>query len=278
MSAYRKFDVSAFLDGLGDEKIDVGKSAISANFAKGAQSGNVSSDLKLATPCYSVANFDPEGGGYRKFDPETASLGLGSDDESLVFAPTSNSVDYTAPDDREERAAIVEFDSRPSVDTSDDEIRESVPSRNPVAPVSPEALAQDWADAFGVPLEWTRGYSRICRALPPACIPAATWDKLIVGIAVILEQWGRKAHALGWSDLDLFGAHARAPTKRLDQAGLVWFIDDTTQLLALTATLARFRKPGGAVQSFQKPGTPEPGTVPVWELASMKTSKERKRT
>ena len=259
MSAYRKFDVSAFLDGVGDEKIDVGKSAISANSANGAQSGNVSSDLKLATPCYSVANFDSEGGGYRKFDPETASLGLGSDDESLVFAPTSNSVDDTAPDDREERAAIVEFDSRPSVDTSDDEIRESVPSRNPVAPVSPEALAQDWADAFGVPLEWTRGYSRICRAC-------------------IIERWGHQAIGLGWSELDLFGAHARAPTKRLDQAGLVWFIDDTTQLLALTATLARFRKPGGAVQSFQKPGTPEPGTVPVWELASMKTSKERKRT
>ncbi len=272
MSAYRKFDVSAFLDGLGDEKIDVGKSAISANFAKGAQSGNVSSDLRLASPCYSVANFDPEGGGYRKFDPETASLGLGSDDESLVFAPTSNSVDDTAPDDREERAAIVEFDSRPSVDTSDDEIRESVPSRNPVAPVSPEALAQDWADAFGVPLEWTRGYSRICRALPPACIPAATWDKLIVGMAVILEQWVRKAHSLGWSDLDLFGANHGSPTKRIDQQGLTWYVEHDTDLVAMTDKVVQFYTPSGAKQSFTRPAVREPGAVPIWSLCQNRLS------
>jgi hypothetical protein len=102
--------------------------------------------------------------------------------------------------------------------------------------------------------------------LARSCLPARRWSRLRVGVAVVFERWARQAIALGWGDLDLFGCFPRSPVKRLDHQGLCWFLGHDTELIALTASTARFRTPTGAIQSVTRKPIREPGGVPLWAL------------
>jgi hypothetical protein len=139
-----------------------------------------------------------------------------------------------------------------------------------IAAPTPEEIAADWSQAFGVPVEWAEGYQAMA-GNNPGSIPARRWSGLMVAVAVIFERWARQAIALGWDELDLIGAHPRYPVQRIDHQGLCWFIGHDTELLALTDPAARFRKPSGAVQSVSRKPIKEPGDARIWDLCKSRS-------
>jgi hypothetical protein len=131
-------------------------------------------------------------------------------------------------DDREVRAAIVEYDA-------------------------------------GVPRAWTEGYARLHPDRPPADVPPKRWQALIDDIGRFLDSWADKAVLLGWGPHDLFGCDRDRPFARIDQAGLLWLLNGN-KLIALTENTAIIETPTGARQTYRrKPG--EPDRVLAWELA-----------
>jgi hypothetical protein len=110
--------------------------------------------------------------------------------------------------------------------------------------------------------EWTAGVARLRTMVPPRVRPDR-WRQTIVDAGRFLDQWGAQAAALGWSTLDVFGAHPRHPIERLDCAGLVILLHGD-ELAALTADTARIRTSSGALLTYYR--RPRRGAVPLWEL------------
>ena len=89
------------------------------------------------------------------------------------------------------------------------------------------------------------------------------WRQAIIDAARLLDQWGAQAISLGWSTLDVFGAHPTHPVERLDCAGLVILLHGD-ELAMLTADSACIRTRPGALLTYYR--RPHPGAVPLWEL------------
>ncbi len=94
------------------------------------------------------------------------------------------------------------------------------------------------------------------------------WPDLVNAVGQFLHRWGRQASELGWDPIDLFGASPRAPLARVDQQGLLFFLQDGCEIVAMTENTATIRRPRGAVQTFRRPSKSaiEPRTAPIWEL------------
>jgi hypothetical protein len=97
----------------------------------------------------------------------------------------------------------------------------------------------------------------------PGMVRPDRWRQAIIDAGRFLDQWGAQAAALGWSTLNVFGAHPTHPVERVDCAGLVWSLRDD-ELLAITADTARIRRQSGAILTYYR--RPGPGTVPLWAL------------
>ena len=78
-----------------------------------------------------------------------------------------------------------------------------------------------------------------------------------------VDCWGTLAVALGWSTLDVFGAHPTHPVERLDYAGVVLLLHGD-ELVALTADTARILTGSGTLLTYYR--RPRSGAVPFWEL------------
>ena len=94
----------------------------------------------------------------------------------------------------------------------------------------------------------------------PAKVRPDRWRQAMTDAGRFLDQWGAHAAALGWTTLDVFGAHPTHPIERLDCAGLILLLRGD-ELLAMTSETARIRT---AVMTFYR--RPQPGAVPLWEL------------
>ena len=79
-----------------------------------------------------------------------------------------------------------------------------------------------------------------------------------------LATWAIQAHELGWTVLDLFGAHKIAPEARWDCAGLVVLIGGG-RVVAMTDASATIQRPSGSPLSYSR--TPAlPDAMPLWHL------------
>ena len=109
--------------------------------------------------------------------------------------------------------------------------------------------------------EWNAGVSRLRTMARPRVRPDR-WRQAIVDAGRFLDQWGAQAAALGWSTLDVFGAHPTHPLERLDCAGLIILLHGD-ELLAFTADTARTRRRNGILTYYRRS---RPEAVPLWEL------------
>ncbi len=122
----------------------------------------------------------------------------------------------------------------------------------------------------GIPRAWAEGFAALHQARPPAwaALRPGMWPDLVKAVGLFLDRWGRQAAELNWDAIDLFGVSPRAPLARVDQQGLVFFLQDGCEIVAITADTASLRLPSGVVQTFHRPhkNVREPRTAPIWEL------------
>jgi len=117
------------------------------------------------------------------------------------------------PDDFAERAAIIEHDG---------------------------GITQPLADCLAA----------ILTAGKPMDMPAVRWLRFQTDAALLVDQWGAKALALGWTADDLLGVDVIAPWQRIDCMGLAWLLNGATvtALDTKTATIGT----GSATHSFTR--------------------------
>lgn len=114
------------------------------------------------------------------------------------------------------------------------------------------------------PADWREGLGRLNPQSPAPNFLPAFWARVIRDAEQFLPAWGRQAAELGWTALDLFGAHPTAPSARVSCMGLVLVIDGG-RVVAMTETTAVIEKPSGSRLSY--PRRPyESRCVPLWQL------------
>lgn len=116
-----------------------------------------------------------------------------------------------------------------------------------------------------LPLSVVQGLNRLRRMAAPRVRNPDRWP-LVTSDALSLARdgWGAKALALGWTDLDLFGA---VPDPHGDPAGdglVVWLAG--RKLLALCASFAVADDGGGGRSYFNR--REGEGAVVMWSLGS----------
>lgn len=115
----------------------------------------------------------------------------------------------------------------------------------------------------GIPVEWLDGMARMRATRVPPGIPEAEWKRIALTADEILERWGARLAALGWTAADLFGADPQAPWTRLDAMGLVPMLGDC-ELTAVTTETAVLMTRSGATQRFYRRRHTQ--GWPLWEF------------
>jgi hypothetical protein len=104
--------------------------------------------------------------------------------------------------------------------------------------------------------------------LDPGCQPlgfsARRWREVVQDGSAFLSTWATQANELGWTALDLFSAHKRAPEANWSAAGLILCIGGG-RVIALTASTATILRPSGSRLTYTRT-SPHPDAVPLWQL------------
>jgi hypothetical protein len=141
-----------------------------------------------------------------------------------------------APDDIEERAAIVEFGA-------------------------------------GVPRRWAEGFAALSSMPPPTGFSPERWHRIVDAAGVFLDRWAVRAAELGWCDVEIFGCDADAPAARLDQMGLVVLLE-RMHVVAIDETGADLLSNIGDVRQRYRRRPISPHAVRLWDLASGGTASD----
>jgi hypothetical protein len=136
-----------------------------------------------------------------------------------------------------------------------------IPGRQQGASASQAGLPDE---PNGVCAEWRRGIGSLDANQPLSKVPAPWWRGLIRDAELFLCIWGKQAADLGWTTLDLFGAHPKAPAARFSCMGLLLVIG-SGRVVAVTAESAVIERQSGAQLTYTR-RPPEAECVPVWEL------------
>ena len=115
-----------------------------------------------------------------------------------------------------------------------------------------------------VPREWAYGYARMQTMPPPLDMPALRWQQMINDTGLFLDRWAMEVLAVGWTSLDLFGVHPKAPYRAIFYAGLVSLLNGRP-VIAITADTAIIDCGKGVHHTYQR-CQPKPGQIPLWEL------------
>jgi hypothetical protein len=78
------------------------------------------------------------------------------------------------------------------------------------------------------PQEWRTGLCLLEEGGPVAGFDDHRWARFIATSRWFLDEWSVRADSLGWTTLDLFGAHPVAPAARLECAGLLILLGSAT--------------------------------------------------
>ena len=137
----------------------------------------------------------------------------------------------------------------------------------PVSPSDQRQRLAGLATLADLPSDVAAGVCQLKVMHLPRLLKPDGWPIVMADAALlVLSGWAAKALALGWTDLDLFGA---VPDPLGDPAGdglAVWMAG--RKLLAITAEYA-VADDGGAGRSYFNRGSAE-GTALLWQLGNQK--------
>jgi hypothetical protein len=112
---------------------------------------------------------------------------------------------------------------------------------------------------------WMEALAEIDPHRPPADVPLRRWMQLIDDIGRFIDRgFAKKAAALGWTALDLFGCDREKPFARIDRQGLCWLIAGN-RLIDLSESGAIIETWTGARLTWHRKLS-EPDRVLPWEL------------
>ena len=117
----------------------------------------------------------------------------------------------------------------------------------------------------GAPETWVQGVADLLAMARPAACPEPKWQALREDAYTFLRDHAARAHALGWTALDLFGVHPVKPWARIDVMGLVPLLNGG-RVTALSDAEAVIEKPSGARVRFRRRGQASPEMCLIWEL------------
>jgi hypothetical protein len=133
-----------------------------------------------------------------------------------------------------------------------------------------DALSEDWArEPVSLTLrtqltQWSEAIARLRADNPPADVPLVRWRQFLTDARHLFSDGViAQAAASGWTAYDLFGCDDERPFARVDQWGLVWFVEGS-RIVSLSMSAAVIETPTGARQTYRrKDGAP--GRILVWE-------------
>ncbi len=115
------------------------------------------------------------------------------------------------------------------------------------------------------PSEWVDGVACVKEMDCPKHWPEHKWPETQQSIKAFFDKWGSTATALGWSTLDVFGAHRHAPYHRLASAGLA-LSSRANDVAVMQHDRATIVTPSGARLNYYRRKQHCSDTVPIWEL------------
>jgi len=117
----------------------------------------------------------------------------------------------------------------------------------------------------GAPRAWAEALARLDPAAPPAGIPLSRWVQFVNDCGHFVDdRWTTRAHALGWTPLELFGCNRRRRVDRFDKSGLLWQIDGA-RLILLSANTAIAETTDGIRRKYARLAG-RSGLVIAWHL------------
>ena len=104
--------------------------------------------------------------------------------------------------------------------------------------------------------------------MPGLYVDTPRWQQAVEDAKAFLGTWGEQAHALGWSNRDLFGLHtppadphpSYSRLSRYDATGLIWLLQGRP-VIALTETTAAIQSATGNVTVYRKHNKPGYGPL-----------------
>jgi hypothetical protein len=99
--------------------------------------------------------------------------------------------------------------------------------------------------------DWRAWHRTLDPQIPPTSVPVFAWVAYITEAETLINQWGDKAEALGWTFADLFCADPRAPYARVDRQGLAWFLPEG-EVMTMTTAAAAIKRKSGALQTYRR--------------------------
>jgi hypothetical protein len=117
-----------------------------------------------------------------------------------------------------------------------------------------------------IPRTWAEGFARLHPDRPPSDVPLGRWQIFVDDCGRFLDAgWVKKAVALGWGPLDLFGCDRERPFARIDHAGLLWLLNGD-RLVELGRHRAVIERSTGSRQVFRRRPLAVGEVVLAWEL------------
>ncbi len=126
--------------------------------------------------------------------------------------------------------------------------------------------------AGGLPCDVAAGLELLARARPLWPIGTAEWSRAVASVQAFAERWDGAARAAGWSLLELYGVHRRAPYARLSTMGAAWLIARAgyRAVSVDTAAIGVSSSAGNRLRIYRS--LPDPGAVLAWSLVPATSS------
>ena len=116
-----------------------------------------------------------------------------------------------------------------------------------------------------LPADVAAGLELLARSPALWPISAGAWLDVIACVRGFAERWDAQARAAGWSTLELYSLHQRAPYANLAAMGAAWVVARSGHRVAAVDEAIMLRSATGAVSRIRRVVL-DPAAVLAWSL------------